>query len=85
MHRLDTLIIHKQVEGRQGWKVLGQKLRCSGPCVLFQGANAAFAANLLGHYPWFAVRPLSCVTAYAISVSDLPIWFKRGRFKVARG
>lgn len=26
-----------------------------GPSILFRGAGATFVANLVGHYPWFAV------------------------------
>lgn len=53
--RLDTLLVHKQVEGSQGLRVLLHKVYAEGPCVLYQGASAAFAAQLLGHFTWFGV------------------------------
>lgn len=43
---------HK-VEGKDGLKVLRQKLGKSGPTVLYHGALAASSATLVGHYPWF--------------------------------
>ncbi|GMH35697.1 hypothetical protein BSKO_03565 [Bryopsis sp. KO-2023] len=42
-----------QVEGKDGLKVLGKKLKTSGPTVLYHGALAASGATLVGHYPWF--------------------------------
>ena len=55
---LDTLVICQQVEGQKGWGLLYRKLRSKGVSSLFQGASASFAANILGHYPWFAVYNL---------------------------
>ncbi|TFJ84723.1 hypothetical protein NSK_003755 [Nannochloropsis salina CCMP1776] len=51
---VDTLKTIKQVEGKDGFKVLMAKMKTHGPGVMYHGALAAFAANLLGHYPWFA-------------------------------
>lgn len=51
---VDTLKTIKQVEGKDGFKVLMAKMKIHGPAVMYHGALAAFAANLLGHYPWFA-------------------------------
>lgn len=51
---IDTWKTIKQVEGADGLKKLRIKLSTHGPGVLYHGAMAAFAANLLGHYPWFA-------------------------------
>jgi len=50
---IDTLKTYKQVNGAEGWKILGQKVRTNGIGVMYHGAMAAFGANLLGHYPWF--------------------------------
>lgn len=47
--------MHKQIEGREGWKVLAHKIGTKGPGVLYQGAGAAFAGQLFGHFSWFAV------------------------------
>lgn len=43
----------QQVEGSDGTKKLMVKFRAHGPAVFYHGAMAAFAANLLGHYPWY--------------------------------
>lgn len=53
--RLETVTVCQQVEGCRGISHLWRKMLVSGPCVLFQGAGAACAAQLMGHYPWFAV------------------------------
>lgn len=50
--QVDTFKTIKQVEGAEGTKKLMVKVRAHGPAVLYHGAMAAFAANLLGHYPW---------------------------------
>lgn len=41
------------MEGSDGTKKLMVKFRAHGPAVFYHGAMAAFAANLLGHYPWY--------------------------------
>ena len=43
-----------QVEGKNGMSVLLQKIKTSGPTVLWSGALGASGATLVGHYPWFA-------------------------------
>jgi len=55
---LDTIIICQQVQGNPGWSSLYRKLVRKGPSVLFQGAGASFSANVLGHFPWFAIYNL---------------------------
>jgi len=55
---LDTLIVCQQVQGYPGWSGLLRKLKRVGPSVLFQGAGASFSANVVGHFPWFAVYNL---------------------------
>eukprot|EP01135_Chromosphaera_perkinsii_P011744 Nk52_evm22s2485 gene=Nk52_evmTU22s2485 len=50
---IDTWKTIKQVEGKDGLKKLGAKLKTSGPRVLYHGALAASAATFVGHFPWF--------------------------------
>eukprot|EP00126_Sphaerothecum_destruens_P010643 Sdes_comp20786_c0_seq4m16927 len=50
---IDTWKTIKQVEGSNGLNILRQKLKTSGPRVLFHGALAASAATFVGHFPWF--------------------------------
>jgi len=52
---VDTLKTTMQVEGKDGIPKLMAKFRANGPTVFFSGAMAAWAANTVGHYPWFAV------------------------------
>lgn len=42
-----------QVEGKDGLKVLRQKMSVGGPRVLYHGALAASLATFVGHFPWF--------------------------------
>jgi hypothetical protein len=42
-----------QVNGREGFTLLYQKLTQEGVGVLFAGAFASSAATFVGHYPWF--------------------------------
>lgn len=51
---VDTVKTIMQVEGKDGLRILGGKMRAHGPSALFHGALAASAATLVGHYPWFA-------------------------------
>lgn len=37
-----------QVEGAQGLKILGQKIRVGGPLVVYHGALATYSATLVG-------------------------------------
>lgn len=48
-----------QVEGKDGVKVLMQKMKTNGLPVMYHGSMAAFAANLAGHYPWFAGKAIA--------------------------
>merc|ERR1719510_1132338 len=43
-----------QVEGKDGLRKLGGKVRVGGPFVLWHGSLAACSATFVGHYPWFA-------------------------------
>ena len=42
-----------QVEGKEGLKKLGRKVRIGGIPPLYYGSLAAFSATFVGHYPWF--------------------------------
>lgn len=42
-----------QVEGKDGFKMLRQKVATKGPFVLYHGSLAAASATLVGHFPWF--------------------------------
>jgi hypothetical protein len=52
---IDTIKTIMQTEGASGSRILQEKVRTSGPRVMFHGAMAAAAATLVGHYPWFLV------------------------------
>ncbi|KAG2439014.1 hypothetical protein HYH02_006542 [Chlamydomonas schloesseri] len=43
-----------QVEGKNGFAALVNKVKVGGPTVLYHGALAASVATFVGHYPWFA-------------------------------
>lgn len=50
---IDTCKTILQVEGSQGWNILGRKVRTHGPSVMFYGSVASATATLAGHYPWY--------------------------------
>lgn len=50
---IDTCKTILQVEGAKGWTILANKVRASGPSVLFHGSIASATATLAGHYPWY--------------------------------
>ena len=50
---LDALKTTLQVEGKSGLNLLKQKIKYSGPKVLFHGTFAQISATFVGHYPWF--------------------------------
>jgi len=50
---IDAMKTILQVEGRTGLNVLMAKVKTNGPQVLFHGTLATFAANMVGHFPWF--------------------------------
>ncbi len=51
---IDTTKTILQVEGKQGLKILRNKIKLKGLPVMYYGALAASAATFVGHYPWFA-------------------------------
>ena len=46
------------MEGKDGLKVLANKVKVGGPKVFFYGALASASATFVGHYPWFFVYNL---------------------------
>lgn len=53
---VDTLKTTLQVEGKNGLSLLGNKLKTSGPQVLWHGSAGVVSATFVGHYPWFFTR-----------------------------
>lgn len=51
---VDAVKTIMQVEGKQGFAALMNKVKLGGPTVLYDGALAASVATFVGHYPWFA-------------------------------
>jgi hypothetical protein len=52
----DTTKTMMQVHGKEGLKLLKDKVAKSGPLALFDGALGASAATWVGHYPWFVTH-----------------------------
>ena len=50
---VDTVKTILQVEGKEGLKLLGAKVKIGGPTVMFHGALATASATIVGHYPWY--------------------------------
>jgi len=50
---IDAVKTILQVEGKPGFNILMQKIKTNGIRVLFHGTAATFAANMVGHFPWF--------------------------------
>eukprot|EP00286_Rhodomonas_abbreviata_P023978 CAMPEP_0181300662 /NCGR_PEP_ID=MMETSP1101-20121128/7010_1 /TAXON_ID=46948 /ORGANISM="Rhodomonas abbreviata, Strain Caron Lab Isolate" /LENGTH=407 /DNA_ID=CAMNT_0023405915 /DNA_START=39 /DNA_END=1260 /DNA_ORIENTATION=+ len=50
---IDCLKTTMQVEGKNGLPLLAQKIRTTGPQVLWAGALASSSATFVGHFPWF--------------------------------
>ena len=53
MMPMDTLKTIYQVEGKDGYSVLRNKIKLRGMNVLYHGSFAVSAATIVGHYPWF--------------------------------
>ena len=54
---IDTVKTTMQVEGKDGLKLLRQKIAKS-PTALWHGSAGAVGATFAGHYPWFATYNL---------------------------
>lgn len=50
---VDTLKTIMQVEGNNGMSFLKNKIKKSGPSVLWHGGIGTSVATFVGHYPWF--------------------------------
>ena len=50
---IDAFKTTLQVEGANGLKLLKNKIKLSGPKILFHGTLAQTSATFVGHYPWF--------------------------------
>ena len=50
---IDAVKTTLQVEGTNGLKLLKNKMKLSGPKILFHGTLAQTSATFVGHYPWF--------------------------------
>ena len=50
---IDTCKTILQVEGKNGLKMLSNKVKTHGPLSLYHGSLGASGATLVGHYPWF--------------------------------
>jgi hypothetical protein len=50
---IDTLKTSMQVEGKSGVKIIKNKIKTSGPRILYNGTLASMSATFVGHYPWF--------------------------------
>jgi hypothetical protein len=70
---LDTLKTTKQVEGKDGYKILKHKVKNNGLRVLYHGTGASVTATFVGHYPWFLT--------YNLLNEKLPVYSKDENFK----
>lgn len=50
---VDTVKTTLQVNGKEGSKILREKIKSEGPSALYNGAVASVLATIVGHYPWF--------------------------------
>jgi hypothetical protein len=50
---IDTWKTSKQVHGKDGLKVIFNKIKMNGPTTMYHGALASSFATMVGHYPWF--------------------------------
>ena len=50
---IDAFKSNLQIHGKEGVSTLVNKVKTSGPRVLWHGSLASVGGTLLGHYPWF--------------------------------
>ena len=50
---IDTFKSNLQIHGKEGVATVVNKVKTSGPRVLWHGSLASVGGSLLGHYPWF--------------------------------
>ena len=52
-----------QVEGKNGLKLLKNKIRTNNPLILYHGTLASMSATFVGHYPWFLTYKFTSSTS----------------------
>lgn len=50
---IDTTKTFFQVNGKDGYKLLKNKIKTNGMKTLYNGSLAAFSSTVMGHFPWF--------------------------------
>lgn len=50
---IDTTKTFFQVNGKDGYKLLKNKIKTNGIKTLYNGSLAAFSSTVMGHFPWF--------------------------------
>ena len=50
---IDAVKTTLQVEGKNGLKLLKNKIMTNNPFILYHGTLASMSATFIGHYPWF--------------------------------
>ena len=50
---IDTTKTFFQVNGKDGYKLLRNKIKTNGIKTLYNGSFAAFSSTVMGHFPWF--------------------------------
>jgi len=50
---IDAIKTTLQVEGKNGLKLLKNKIKTHNPSILYHGTLASMSATFVGHYPWF--------------------------------
>jgi hypothetical protein len=53
---IDTCKTMLQVNGKNGWQTIANKVRAHGVGVLYYGSLANATATLAGHYPWYTTH-----------------------------
>jgi hypothetical protein len=71
---LDTIKTTLQVSGKTGMQQLQHKMKLHGPLILFDGAIGNYAANVVGHYPWFVVNNALEKSIPAATTSQLKLF-----------
>lgn len=70
---LEVVKTSMQVEGKDAIKSLRGRIQRRGPCVLWEGLLATFAAHFAGHLPWFGTRSLLLKALPEASTAELDV------------